>query len=260
MINSTLKPVRCSSGEISAVFEMQRGNPAVFFKNLETGFLNYCWRDKDKWHLDNTSFNDIKVASSNDKNFGAKISAVFENQRSFSAVFFKGEDGFHLFLTKFQLFWQFSAKKKGFLHYYYYHTEEKKFHHDGISFKEAGFVSGSPNHSILFHPKKILNLSFLKGSVSAVFELQRKHSACFFRGVRKKFLFFPPFFEKWLIDWLTTEKKKKQDDQKLHYYYLSPEKTWNHDCISFGTTTGEISSCFETNRQHSAIFFRGVDG
>jgi hypothetical protein len=84
---------------------------AVFFVGLD-GTLKYFFIKENTW----TEYKD----SLSIKCYG-DISAVYDNQKNLSSVFYQGEDYF--------------------LHYLYYNND--KWNHDGDSFQKAGKLRGS---------------------------------------------------------------------------------------------------------------------
>jgi len=46
-------------------------------------------------------------------------------------------------------------------------------------------------------------------------------------------------------------------DSALHYFYLGGNGAWAHDGSSFGKVHGDISAVFESQRNHSGVFYKG---
>eukprot|EP01080_Neovahlkampfia_damariscottae_P001767 gene1767-536_t len=110
---------------ISAIFEIQRDHPAVFFKD-DNGIIHYAYYESE-WKVDNKSFQNYPCIGD--------LSAVYEENRNHAGLFYHGENNK--------------------IHHWY--VEKKKWIHDTTSFSKtniggciSAIYNSSRSHSEIF--------------------------------------------------------------------------------------------------------------
>lgn len=216
---------------VSAVYAQQRRHTEFFFRNRR-GELGYHYLGLDGcWTTDNVSFGSNAVVAGD-------IAAVFEPQRNHSAVFWAGPHLSYAYLGP-----------SGWA------VDSASFAVAGPVYHVAAVYEPQRGHSAVFAATRDGPLHYfyvkngtwqhdaasfaahpVQGAISAVFEPQRNHVAVSYRGV----------------------------DGLLHYWYVPPGSGWAHDGTSFQThpvgPKSNIVSVFETQRNHTAIIYAGLDG